>query len=381
MYQVINYCCNKDNNKYLALPSEIRAEISNWLDHESYWEYSHVCQLIRKECSDDVQLQINKLQALGVNYNEVRTWYKAILAARKIQELIGPTKFTEFSLKIIFGGTPSELREKSEFDSLPLHDPVNIYRANNFGRLQELADYFTTYSISNPVYVLPLLEVTCPLTGQSMQRPWVLLENGMTYEKEEIIWLVRNIGEISSLIPNCALAALRPNCPLTNRPFIEPYICLDGHTYEKEAIISEIRNQARAQIETHGFLRNTFISPATGRNFDFSTIYLNKSLMAQRDELLEETINPISLSDYYREFDESACVFDEEIRSIFSLRGRESYQSFITKVNNRRSELGLPSRCSDYCNQEIADLSNLDLSNLELRGLISPFQPRSAQKD
>lgn len=367
------------------MPSEIRAEISNWLDHESYWQYSQVCQLIAEECSKDIQMQINKLQHVGADCGIVRTWYRAILAARKVQELIGPTKFTEFSLKIIFGGTPSELREKSEFDSLPSHEPVNIYRANNFGRLQELADYFTTYSISNPVYVLPLLEVTCPLTGQSMQRPWVLLEDGMTYEKEEIIiWLIRNrnispnLEEITSatliptsaiLIPNCALAALRPNCPLTNKPFLEPYICLDGHTYEKEAIISEIRNQARAQVETYGFLKNTFISPANGRNYNFSTIYLNKSLMAQRDELLEETINPISISDYYREFDESACVFDEEIRSIFSNRSDESWESFIVKVKNRRSELGLPSRCSDYCNQEIADLSNLDLSNLELRDL------------
>lgn len=92
--------------------------------------------------------------------------------------------------------------------------------------------------------------MTCPLTLMPFKRPWILLEDGFTYEKSVIEqWLASHpntspiIGEIptATLLPNCALkkeTSHRTICPITKEPFHEPYYCVeDGHTYEKEAIL------------------------------------------------------------------------------------------------------------------------------------------------
>ena len=117
-------------------------------------------------------------------------------------------------------------------------------------------------------------EPTCPLTLQPFMRPWILLEDGFTYEKSAIEkWLELHpnnsplIGEIRSatLLPNRTMNKFNSICPITQEPFQEPYYCVeDGQTYEKDAILKwfEVKRVENLQQET--FPIKTIKSPTTG---------------------------------------------------------------------------------------------------------------------
>ncbi len=128
----------------------------------------------------------------------------------------------------------------------------------------------------------------CPITQVSIIRPWILLEDGFTYEKHAITrWLSENplkspfLGNLTSatLLPNYALTRTLI-CPITLEPFKEPYYCVeDGYTYEKAAIIEYVEKETKGK---DGSSSITIKSPGSGKELQKLSLYPNKALFDER---------------------------------------------------------------------------------------------------
>ena len=117
----------------------------------------------------------------------------------------------------------------------------------------------------------------CPLSCEPFIRPWILLEDGFTYEKSYIEeWLKKKpnyspmIGDIPSatLLPNCALTKANLVCSITQEPFKEPFFKSDmsGAAFSPECylekgdtwqgitnwsdFLSELKNRGALNVDT-----------------------------------------------------------------------------------------------------------------------------------
>lgn len=229
-------------------------------------------------------------------------------------------------------------------------------------------------------------EPVCPITLMPFTRPWILLEDGFTYEKSAIEqWLTSNpnrspmIGEIPSatLLPNCTIKRKVSICPITQEPFQEPYYCVeDGQTYEKDAILKWFEVKVRENLEAEAFLQIVVRSPASGVDLHSLTLYPNKILFnkgipeEQKSVVFTIDINKI-VSDYSKsESQEVKCIFDSEIRGLIERyaneKDDEKKKDLKRQIDERRVHLGLDVRKTSYGS---LDLSHLNLSKMNLEGL------------
>jgi len=227
---------------------------------------------------------------------------------------------------------------------------------------------------------------TCPITTEPFDRPWILLEDGFTYEKPMIEYHLQQypnqspmIGEIPSatLLPNCAVKKWGGDvCPITKEPFIEPYYCVeDGHTYEKDAIIKWFKTNIREQLEGENFDPIGVRSPASGVSLHSLTLYPNKILFTtgripsnQNPEIIK-----IDMSEIIREAQPKnriKPIFDARIRTLIGAYSNASdlneRNAIKKEFNELRLALGLTIRENTF---DVLDLSHLDLSNMHLLGI------------
>lgn len=228
-------------------------------------------------------------------------------------------------------------------------------------------------------------EAVCPITFMPFTRPWILLEDGFTYEKSAIEqWLKSKpnrsplIGDIrtATLRPNCTVKNENPICPITHEPFQVPYYCVeDGQTYEKDAIIEWFNVKIREGLENE--LSSMVVkSPVTGVPLDSLTLYPNKILF---DKGIPQEQNPVVfkfdikkiISDYMEmDNQEVKCVFDAEIRNLIDRfvkeKNYEKKNELKGQIAERRESLGLNVKKTFY---KTLDLSHLNLSKMNLIGL------------
>lgn len=228
------------------------------------------------------------------------------------------------------------------------------------------------------------VEHTCPITLMPFNRPWILLEDGFTYEKDAIEqWLEKNpfrspmVGKLSSatLLPNCTVKKMDSTCPITLEPFQEPYYCVeDGHTYEKKAIIEWFESKIKESLEQE--IYSPVTSPVTLTEFNSLTLYPNKILfnnnIPRKQEFLtiKIDINEIISHHYKDNIHEIKCIFDAEVRELIECYANEKdskkKELCKNKINERRLGLGLKVTENMY---DTLDLSHLNLSKMNLQGL------------
>lgn len=225
---------------------------------------------------------------------------------------------------------------------------------------------------------------TCPITLEPFIRPWILLEDGFTYEKSAIEeWLASHpnkspmIGEIPSatLLPNCTIKNNRSKCSITKEPFREPYYCVqDGHTYEKDAIVKWIQTKIEEYLEQEIELPMIIVrSPISGVPLNKWTLVPNKILfkdnISQAQYLtLEIDLDKVICESAKRKNQEFLCIFDSEIRNLIENYNYENATEELKKINDRRSHLGLNTQ--ETVSNHIFDLSHLNLSNMNLTNLL-----------
>ncbi len=228
-------------------------------------------------------------------------------------------------------------------------------------------------------------EPTCPITLMPFIRPWILLEDGFTYEKHVIEnWLMSHpnnsplIGDIPSatLLPNCTIKNEEVLCPITKEPFQEPYYCVeDGYTYEKEAILKWVELRIKENLEQGPSSSLTFKSPASGVELNRVTLYPNKILFKKK---MPKECNPIvfgmdigkiSFKNLKSEF---KCIFNSEIRSLIKTyvdeKDYEKQEKIKKQIDTHRILLGLDVKESASAIGTL-DLSHLDLSHMDFLGL------------
>lgn len=247
-------------------------------------------------------------------------------------------------------------------------------------------------------------ELTCPITCEPFQDPYILLEDGFTYEKAELEKWVREHPSRSPMIGYIYSATIMPNymlqkkpfiCPITQTPFQEPYYCVeDGQTYERSAILKWCDTKIQEIIDDGLFMQGhtTICSPTSGRGFTTITLYPNKVLFPMGIPItqipLQIDVNQCVGLSFQEDF---GCVFDPVIRRLLEdysthvsnpiERGEDSDKQYNTryyehheeqlrkrkKIHERRRELGLPVRRTATTGIfKSIDLSYLDLSNMHL---------------
>ncbi len=229
-------------------------------------------------------------------------------------------------------------------------------------------------------------EPVCPITLMPFNRPWILLEDGFTYEKDSIKkWLENHpnkspmIGEISSatILPNCTIKKNNSICPITQEHFVEPYYCAeDGFTYEKDAIIKWFEIKIKESLEQEIFSSISVRSPASGVELNSLTLYPNKILFnkgiphEQKPLVFKIDINQILSNHSKNETQEIKCVFDQEIRNLIESyvkeEDHEKTEKLKEQINERRLHLGLNTKKMFF---DSLDLSHLNLSKMNLQGL------------
>lgn len=218
-------------------------------------------------------------------------------------------------------------------------------------------------------------EHCCPITQMPFERPWILLEDGFTYEYEAIQrWLAEHpnnspmLGPIPSatLLPNCAVKKGESCCPITQERFREAYYCLeDGHTYEKEAIETWFETQMQMSLDMETS-RIYIRSPCSGTELNSLTLYPNKVLFGER---LPPNQQPIVirideaqvLADAQSKL-KNICIHDQEIRRLLKDYLLQREDSIKEQFNQRRIALGLEVRGNETWGS--LDLSHLDLSHM-----------------
>lgn len=228
---------------------------------------------------------------------------------------------------------------------------------------------------------------SCPLSLEPFIRPWILLEDGFTYEKSYIEeWLKKKpntspmIGDIPSatLLPNCALTKANLVCSITQEPFKEPYYCQeDGHTYEKEAILKWVETSIEKCVK-QGDHTIYFRSPASGVRLNSLTLYPNKLLFKskiphdQKPVVIQMNLNEIlsKLMTGETKCENTPCVYDDTIRNLIKHYSNTEDSNLklllANTIHERRKELGLSIHETYF---RVIDLSFLDLSNMTLKDL------------
>ena len=240
-------------------------------------------------------------------------------------------------------------------------------------------------SSSNSLCVQSNEQPACPITLMPFERPWILLEDGFTYEKSAIeTWLKTHpnrspmIGEISSstIQPNVTALQSNPTCPITREPFNEPYYCVeDSQTYEKDAIIKWFEIKVRENLDQGGILPFAVTSPVNGLKFGSLTLYPNK-IFFKRDLPKDQKpiVLEIDISGIIHDPMESRnCIFDAAIRSLLTCfsneKDNQKRMEFKELFDKRRQQLGLGTTQTMFDSLGQLDLSNLNLSNMNLENL------------
>jgi hypothetical protein len=233
---------------------------------------------------------------------------------------------------------------------------------------------------NNEAMTATIEPLTYPIAKDS--RAWILLEDGFTYEKDEIDgWLEAHpltsptIGAIPSttLCPN--YYGLRtPICPITNRPFQNPYYCVeDCRTYEKSAVIQLFEELVREKlVEETPVIGFNLLGYGAHRTMHF---YPNKSILPNRNFFRHHS-QPIELSlpeamVSAQSIPPARAIYDDKIRDIIfrylNARTNEEGHTLKEAIRSRREELGLETNDDyQYENPYHLNLSHLDLSNMAL---------------
>lgn len=221
---------------------------------------------------------------------------------------------------------------------------------------------------------------TCPITLEPFEKPYILLEDGFTYEEVDITeWLDDNpnmsplIRQIPSatLYPNKAALQKHPICPLTKQPFKEAYYCIeDGHTYEKDAIIKWFKKTTKGQLPPL-----CFTSPSGKYGLNGLTLYPNKILFKANLPADQEPIKlRVDVSKLHATFENNLrCIYDSEIRDLILKWTQKQDQriEILEEIHERRKALGLD--VLQTTSFEYVDLSELDLSHMQLNSLCQKF--------
>lgn len=229
-------------------------------------------------------------------------------------------------------------------------------------------------SIENDNEVVDIEPLICPIAKDT--RAWILLEDGFTYEKDAIdSWLEAHplTSPIIGAIPSATLGPnyyglWSPICPISNRPFQEPYYCVqDCYTYERSAIIELfeelIGEKLAEETPEMGFQIKGLTDYRTLHFYPNKSVFEDKTLLRDCQpmelDLVEGMLNARSLPP-------PRTIDDDQVRDLilryFNARTDEEGRTLKEKIRLRREVLGLETNDSGYN----LDLSHLDLSNMVL---------------
>ena len=160
-------------------------------------------------------------------------------------------------------------------------NPTIISPIEDEDRIEDVPDLSNPSDGGGNVLEAPLLELTCPIFQEPFDDAYILLEDGFTYEKDAIRESLRRQPNNSPYMNVQLLSATAlPNnhgvkkqrCPITGKPFHEPYYCMETHcTYEKEAIIDLFKKNPRASSIS-------VPTETSSKSFNRITLYPNKCL-------------------------------------------------------------------------------------------------------
>lgn len=241
-----------------------------------------------------------------------------------------------------------------------------------------------------------------PFTEKPYIHPWILIEDGCTYEKKAIEkwfeWQPRtspSLGKLDSatLMPNCAVANNESTDPISGKPFITPYYCIENcRTYELNTITDLYNKTVRERLAKHNYSAPLLKAPNSELEMNTITLIPNKILSQENIHHNKEplVINR-SMANFINEVPPASSlqpIFDNTIRQLIntycssypkenggsdeSTEALNNRQQLSEKIRNRRQQLNLSTDTNppDFVlPHDWLELSDLDLSNMKLSNI------------